>query len=272
MTGLDEKISAVRARLKTLGRVAVAFSGGVDSTLLLKLAQQELGQEALAVTAALRSVPERELRQLGDFCCREGIALVQCDIDELSLPEFAENGPERCYFCKKKIMTELKNAAAAHGIETLAEGSNTDDLADYRPGRRALSQLGIISPLLEQGISKAEVRQAAKQLGLEVWSKPAYACLASRIPMGQEITAQKLSMVEGGEELLHSCGFQQVRLRLHEGGLARIEVPTEDIERLTALPLRQELFGRLREMGFRFVSVDMGGYKTGNMNESTPAL
>ena len=266
MTGLDKKISSLRERIESLGSLAVAFSGGVDSTLLLKLAHDVLGDRAIAVTACLRSVPSAELAEIRLFCRKEQICLLECSIDELSLPEFAENTSERCYFCKREIMTELKAAAAGEGIETVAEGSNTDDLDDYRPGRRALSQLGIISPLLDAKFSKAEIRQAAKEMGLFVWDKPAYACLASRIPTGEEITEQKLRMIEAAEAVLISLGIRQMRVRMHGGNMARIEALPEDIERLAGTQLREKISSEFKKIGFRYVALDLVGYKKGNMN------
>lgn len=265
MQTLEQKFEVLKENIKSLGSLAVAFSGGVDSTLLLKVAHDLLGDGAIALTAALRSVPEFELREARAFCEAEGIRHIIQDINELEVPQFSENGPERCYHCKVNVLEHLGAAAKEADFLNIAEGSNTDDLGDYRPGRRAVLEFGVKSPLLEAGLSKAEVRELSARLGLKTWDKPAYACLASRVPSGETITEEKLRQVEQAESFLMARGFRQLRVRVH-GDLARIELPPEQIASLTAPELREALVARFQALGFRYVSLDLAGYKTGNMN------
>lgn len=265
MRTLEQKFETLQENIKGLGSLAVAFSGGVDSTLLLKVAHDLLSDRAIALTAALRSVPEFELQEARAFCEAEGIRHILQDINELEVPEFSENGPERCYYCKVNVLECLGAAAKEAGFLNVAEGSNTDDLGDYRPGRRAVLEFGVKSPLLEAGLSKAEVRELSARLGLKTWDKPAYACLASRVPSGEPITEDKLRRVEEAEAFLMAKGFRQLRVRVH-GDLARIELPPEQIAHLAAPPLREELTAYFKSLGFRYVSLDLAGYKTGNMN------
>lgn len=265
MPTLEEKFSALKGSLRSMKRVGVAFSGGVDSTLLLSAAHEALGENAIALTAALRSVPEFERREAAEFCAANGIKQITCEIDELKLPEFAQNPSDRCYHCKCAVMDTLIEEASKNKILCIVEGSNTDDLADFRPGRRALKEKGIVSPLLDAGLSKAEIRELSRRLNLPTWDKPAYACLASRIPCGETITEEKLRMIEKAENFLISKGIRAMRVRAH-GDLARIETASEDIERLAEPEFRRELTEKLKEFGFRYVALDLSGYKTGNMN------
>lgn len=265
MATLEEKYAALKAELGAMGRVGVAFSGGVDSSLLLKVAHDTLGGNAVALSASLRSVPEFERREAAEFCRANSIEQIICEINELELPAFAANLPDRCYHCKLKVLETLKTAAAKRGITQLVEGSNVDDLSDYRPGRRAVIECGVASPLLNAGLTKAEIRELSARLGLSTFDKPAYACLASRIPVGEQITEEKLRRVERAEEYLMSLGIRQMRVRAHND-LARIEVTPESIELLAASPMREELSHRLKALGFRYVSLDLTGYKTGSMN------
>ncbi len=265
MPNLDEKYAALKAALARYGKLGVAFSGGVDSTLLLKAAHDALGDNAVALTAHLSAVPEFERREAAEFCASEGIRQIVCELDALSVPAFAANAPDRCYHCKIAVLSALKASAAELGVTTIAEGTNLDDLGDYRPGRRAVLELGVISPLLDAGLTKAEIRALSARLDLPTWDKPAYACLASRIPTGEAITEEKLRRVELAEAFLMEKGFRKLRVRAH-GELARIEVAPEDIEALAHTELREAITGRLRALGFRFVALDLTGYKTGSMN------
>ncbi|MCR5657309.1 MAG: ATP-dependent sacrificial sulfur transferase LarE [Butyrivibrio sp.] len=262
---LQEKLNKLEEYIKSLGSLAVGFSGGVDSTLLLVVAHEVLGDKAIAVTSADVSVPEREVSEADAFCKEWGIRQVTCKVDPLQIESYKHNHPDRCYHCKHLIFSEIKKVAAENGIEYVAEGSNIDDLGDYRPGLKAVEELGVKSPLREAGMLKEDIRIISKAMGLPTWSKPAYACLASRFVYGEEITAEKLKMIDQAEQFLIENGFIQERVRLH-GNLARIEVPAEDISRLAEDGIRQAVFARFKELGFTYVTLDLQGYKMGSMN------
>ncbi|MCM1552796.1 MAG: ATP-dependent sacrificial sulfur transferase LarE [Butyrivibrio sp.] len=262
---LKEKYNILLRILSGYGHVAIAFSGGVDSTLLLQAARDALGDRAVAVTVVSHSFPEREYQETVDFCRERGIRQLVCRVNELEIEGFAQNPPERCYLCKRNFFQKIQELAREQGIGVVAEGSNLDDMGDYRPGMRAIAELGIVSPLREAGLDKAQIRALARDLGLSAWDKPAYACLATRIPYGEEITAEKLSMVEQAEELLGSAGFRQRRVRIH-GRSARIELLTEDFARITENDLRERIVARFEELGFDYVALDLKGYRTGSMN------
>ena len=265
MQTLEEKYEHLKNIIRDYGRVGIAFSGGVDSTLLLKVAHDILGDDAVAFTAALRSVPAFELMDAEAFCKTEGIRRIVCEINELEVPEFSANPADRCYYCKRNVLSKLREAANGLGITNIAEGSNVDDLGDFRPGRKAVEEFGVSSPLLKAGLTKDEIRTLSKQLGLPTWDKPAYACLASRVARGDSITEEKLRMIEKAEGFLMENGFRQMRVRVH-GDLARIEVLPENIERIAKPELRTALTERFREFGFRYISLDLDGYKMGSMN------
>ena len=252
--------------LRGYGRVAVAFSGGVDSTLLLYAANEASEGHALAITAAPKYVPERERREAAAFCEEHCIEQIIAEVDGLSIPGFAGNPPDRCYICKKALFTEMLRIASERGITKIAEGSNLDDLGDYRPGLKALAELEILSPLREAGLTKADIRAISRELGLPTADKPSYACLASRFVYGETITGEKLAMVEKAEDYLIGIGFRQVRVRIHGEDLARIEVPPEEMAQ--AFYLKDDITAALREAGFRYVTIDLAGYRTGSMNEA----
>lgn len=262
---LAAKYAALQENIHSLGRVAIAFSGGVDSTLLLKVATDTLGRDAIGITANAQMIPAREVAEATAFCEENGIGHVTMDIDALAIDGFAANPPERCYLCKTALFTAIMEKAAELGFTYVAEGTNVSDLGDFRPGLKALKELTVKSPLLESGLTKADVRELSRALGLPTWDKPSYACLASRIPCNSPITAENLSAVEAAEDALIEAGFDQVRCRAH-GDLARIEVAPELREALMHALVEGDLAKRIHNAGFAFVTVDADGYRTGSMN------
>lgn len=262
-----DKYQALLDYFHTLDSVAVAFSGGVDSTLLLYAAAEALKDRALAITATAASFPEREHKEAVDFCRKHQIRQEIFFSDEFSIEGFAQNPPNRCYLCKRKLLSDMLQIANAHGITTLAEGSNVDDDGDYRPGRKAVEELGVVSPLRACGFTKQEIRTVSKQLGLPTYEKQSFACLASRFVYGETITPEKLHMVELAEAFLLSLGFHQLRVRMH-GTLARIELAPEELERMLEPSLRVSVDKKLKEIGFSYVSLDLLGYRIGSMNET----
>lgn len=267
---IAEKEEALRALLRDGGPLAVAFSGGTDSALLLHVAREVLGPEGvIALTADFPVVPRRDLAESRAFCLRHGIRQEVIELDALSLPAFTQNRADRCYHCKRTLGRVLLDAAEDLGFDRLAEGSNLDDDADYRPGKRALAELGILSPLREAGLTKAEIRAWSKARELPTWDKPSKACLASRFPVGEPVTRARLAMVERAEDLLLDLGFPQARVRIHgEKPLARIEVPVADLQRATEH--RVAIQQALHSYGFVYVALDLEGYRMGSMNP-TPA-
>ncbi|HEY8463760.1 MAG TPA: ATP-dependent sacrificial sulfur transferase LarE [Bacillota bacterium] len=263
----EVKLVNLKAYLQSLGSVAVAYSGGVDSTFLLKLASVVLGDRVLAVIARSPIFPQREFREAQDFVVRNGIRHFSFTVDELAMEEFAANPVNRCYFCKKKLFSTIKAIAAKQHLQYVAEGSNQDDSSDYRPGLQAVAELGVVSPLREIGFTKQEIRQLSHELGLPTWNKPSFACLASRFPYGEPITSEKLAMVDQAEQFLLDRGFTQVRVRYH-GTVARIEILPAEFDRLRETVDRLEINNYLKELGFKYVTLDLQGYRTGSMNET----
>ena len=266
-TELSEKKKSLEELLRTMGSAAVAFSAGVDSTFLLKTAAEVLGDRVLAVTIRSCFCPERETAEAAAFCAREGIRHITADVAVLEIPGVAANPPDRCYLCKKALFSRIFQIARENGIAHVLEGSNMDDLGDYRPGMAAVKELGAESPLRAAGLYKAEIRALSREMGLPTWDKPSYACLASRFVYGETITEEKLAMVERAEDYLASLGFRQLRVRLH-GDLGRIELPAEDMDRLFREGLAPAVDEKLRALGFRYVSLDLRGYRTGSMNDA----
>lgn len=264
-TELQDKLTRLEEYIRGLGSLAVGFSGGVDSSLLLVVAANVLGDKAMAITGVDASIPERELKEAKEFCKEREIRHIICKVNPMKEESYRHNSPDRCYFCKHGIFTEIKKIAAENGIEYVAEGSNMDDLGDYRPGLKAVEELSVKSPLREAGLTKQDIREISKALGLPTWSKPAYACLASRFVYGEEITEEKLRMLDQAEQFLIEHGFLEERVRIH-GNIARIEVPAKDIERLASEEIREAVYEKFKALGFMFVTIDMKGYKMGSMN------
>lgn len=266
---LVEKDQKLKVLLKRLGTVAVAFSSGVDSTFLLDVAQEVLGANAVAFTASSPFVPQRDVDEAAAFCRARGIEHVVVSFDTLAIPGVAENPQDRCYLCKRALFSRMVELAKEHELDVVVDGANLDDDGDYRPGRRALQELCIVSPLHAAGMTKADIRALSKERGLTTWDKPSFACLASRFAYGERLTKEGLDRVNQAEEFLMAKGFRQLRVRVHDDGtLARIELLPEDIGRFCATAgLREETEQKLRALGFRYVSLDLRGFRSGSMNE-----
>ena len=270
-TDTDDKIQVKYRRLvhhlTRLGRAAVAFSGGVDSSLLLWAAKASLGENVLAITVVSETTPEQERAAAARFAEDIGVLYMAVQTDELASEAFISNPEDRCYHCRRLRFGRLVRIAENEGIFHILDGENTDDLDDYRPGRRASQELGIVSPLREAGFSKGEIRSLARRLGLPVWNRPASACLASRIPFGMKITADRLRRIDRGETYLRDAGIPgEIRVRLAADRSARIELSSEGLARMVQEPLRTRVVAFFRDLGFRYVAVDLEGYRLGSLN------
>lgn len=248
-------------------RLAVAFSGGVDSTFLLKVAHDVCGNGVLALTASSCTFPQREVDEAVAFCGMQGIDHVVFSSEELDIEGFSDNPPDRCYLCKKELYGKMTALCQKQGIEMIVDGTNADDLSDYRPGQQAKQEYGIRSPLCEVGLGKPSIRALSHMLGLETYDKQSFACLASRIPYGDPITPDILAAVDSAEQFLLDRGFRQVRVRVHKDS-ARIELAPDQITDMLAMSVREETSAYLKKLGFRYVSLDLEGYRSGSMNEA----
>ena len=254
-----------------MGSLAIAFSGGVDSTFLLGVAHLVLGNNALAITATSSTYPERELKEAIAYAKSIGAEHIIIRSEELDIQGFAENPQNRCYHCKRELFSKVVQIAHERSIAYVADGSNADDTNDFRPGMIAMRELGAVSPLMDAGLTKQEIRDYSKAMGLPTWDKPSFACLSSRIPYGERITVEKLAMIDSAETALLNMGFRQVRVR-HHGNIARIEVGMEERQKFFAPGTMDGIDKALRVIGYAYVTLDLRGYRTGSMNEVLDGL
>ncbi len=265
-TDIEDKLGQLKKTLREMGTVLVAYSGGVDSTFLAVTAYEVLGQNSLAVFASSPVAPPMEKEQAASLAHDIGLRFRIIESNEMANPDFVANPPERCYYCKRELFSELKPIALAEGLKWIADGTNADDLSDFRPGRKASVEAGIRSPLLEAGLTKEEIRQLSCERGLPTWDRPASPCLASRIPYGIPVTAETLNKIARGEQYLHSLGLRQLRLR-HHGNIARIELDQEDMAKILKADIRQGIVEHLKALGYKYVVLDLTGYRIGSLNE-----
>ena len=267
MTPLDGKRDQLLANLQCLESCAVAFSGGVDSAVVAKAAALALGARAVAITGASDSLAAGELEAAESLARLIGIRHVVIQTDEMSSPDYVKNAPDRCYHCKTELYTQLERLLPQLAVKAIVNGANADDLGDYRPGMAAAAEHAIHSPLAACGITKAEVRQLAAEWDLPVWDKPATPCLSSRIAYGEQVTAERLAMIDRAEQFLRGRGLTNLRVRYHRGELARVEVPQDELPRLCDPDLRRELTAEFRRLGFKFVTLDLEGFRSGSLNQ-----
>ncbi|SJZ70451.1 ATP-dependent sacrificial sulfur transferase LarE [Selenihalanaerobacter shriftii] len=261
----ERKYNKLKGYLANLENLVIGFSGGVDSTFLLKVAYDVLGDNVLAITSSAETYPDEQLKEAKDLVEEIGAPHLVTYTEELDNEKFVKNPPRRCYYCKSELFKSLKKIAKEEGYNNVADGANYDDISDYRPGADAARELEILSPLKEIGFTKDNIREVSKELGLPTWDKPAFACLSSRFPYGDEITVDKLEMVDQAEAYLRQYSWQQLRVRHHDENTARIELNSEDFEQL--LDLREELIAKFKEIGYVYITMDLEGYRTGSMNE-----
>lgn len=268
LSACTEKYGILKEKLLGLGRVLVAFSGGVDSTFLLKSCMDILGPEnVLGVTAQSEAFPTREFEEAKKLALNLNIPWKTVKSSELDIAGFSENSPQRCYYCKKELFSVLKRIAQEEGYDTVLDGATASDVSDYRPGSKSAKELGVKSPLLDAGFEKEEIRILSKKMGLPTWEKGSFACLASRFPYGENISAEKLKMVEKAENILFELGFKQFRVRHHNEKIARIELMPEDFERVMDKECREKVISDMKDVGYLYISLDMEGYSSGSMNK-----
>jgi uncharacterized protein len=268
-SGLQEKQQALHDRLREHGRLMIAYSGGADSAYLVWEAHRVLGDNMLAVLADSPSLARSQMDDAIAFASEHAIPLKVVETEELEKPEYARNAPDRCFFCKDELFTVMQSKARELGFEIIAFGMNMDDRGDFRPGQKAAQQHGVVAPLVDAALTKHDVRELARAAGLRIWDKPASACLSSRIEYGRAVTREALSQVERGEEALHDLGFRQCRVR-HHGELVRIEIAREELERAFAPGMAARFSRIFKDLGFKYVTLDCDGYRSGSMNAVLP--
>ena len=265
------RLEILKEILREMKSALIAYSGGVDSTFLLKIARDTLGSDVLAVTADSPTYPSGEIQEARALAKKLSVRHLTIETEEFADSNFVSNPPDRCYYCKKELFSKLRKIARENHLNHILDGSNLDDEKDFRPGMRAAREFGVRSPLREAGFTKEDIRQLSKGLDLATWNKPALACLASRFPYGKPLTKEDLGRVGKAEKLLRDMGIGQIRVR-HHGHIARIEVPRGEINRFLSDSFRKKLVDKLKELGYTYVTLDLEGYRTGSMNEVLPHL
>ena len=265
-SGIDQKVNLLLERLKSYGKVIVAFSGGVDSTLLAEVAHRALGRNALAVTAISDSYPEREMKAAQEIAEQIGIRFETIQTEELEMEGYTNNPTNRCYFCKTELFNKLRPIAEKYQIGTIVYGAIPDDVGDYRPGMDAAKQMGVQAPLIDVDLTKAEIRELLRSWDIPIWDKPAFACLSSRFPYGTKITRENLRRIDRAEQFLYDMGIRQFRVRHHDK-LARIELDPQDIEHTATKQIRTRINEKFKSLGYQYVTLDLQGYRSGSLNE-----
>lgn len=266
MSDLTAKRDKLLERIRGYGSCAVAFSGGVDSAVVAKAAQLALGQRAVAVTGTSASLAAGELDEARRMAALIGIRYEIIETDEFSNPDYVRNATDRCYHCKTELYTDIGEMIARLGVDVILNGANADDLGDYRPGMKAAAEHRVASPLVECGLDKADVRALARAWQLPIWDKPASPCLSSRVAYGEEVTPERLAMIDEAERYLRGMGLGTLRVRYHRGDVARLEVPLAELDRLCSPEAREAVVGRLKQLGFKYVTLDLEGFRSGSLN------